>query len=145
MSDECVSGQRLYFKFVRNKNAQIFHIGLTLFWQYTCQNICDSFFLNRMCFNVCFLLLLFFFLFFLFFFFLFLFFFFSVFFFLFFFLQWTPTVIYLYLVWVINWQPVWLQYCWHAVNLDKQTLDTGVLRKKDYPLFLECTFDMNNC
>ena len=28
-------------------------------------------------------------------------------------LQWTSTVIYmyLYLVWVINWQPVWLEYC----------------------------------
>ena len=32
-----------------------------------------------------------------------------------------------------------------SVNLDKQTLDTGVLRKKNYSLFLECTFDMNNC
>ena len=31
------------------------------------------------------------------------------------------------------------------VNLDKQTLDTGVLRKKNYSLFLECTFDVNNC
>ena len=31
------------------------------------------------------------------------------------------------------------------VNLDKQTLDTGVLRKKNYFLFLDCTFDMNNC
>ena len=89
-----------------------------IIWQYTCQNICDSFFLNRTCFNVVF---------------------FS------FCLQWTPTVIYLFLVWVINWQPVWLEYCWHAVNLDKQTLDTGVLRKKNYSLFLECTFDMNNC
>ena len=59
-------------------------------------------------------------------------------------LQRTPTVIYLYLVWVINWQPVWLEYCWHAVNLDEQTLDIGVLRK-NYFFFLECTFDMNNC
>ena len=25
------------------------------------------------------------------------------------------------------------------VNLDKQTLDTGVLRKKNYSLFLDCT------
>ena len=40
------------FKFVRNKNVQVFRIGLTLFWQYTCQNICDSFFLNWRCFNV---------------------------------------------------------------------------------------------
>ena len=32
-----------------------------------------------------------------------------------------------------------------SVNLDKQTLDIGVLRKKNYSLFLECTFDMNNC
>ena len=32
-----------------------------------------------------------------------------------------------------------------SVNLDKETLDTGVLRKKNYSLFLECTFDMNNC
>ena len=31
------------------------------------------------------------------------------------------------------------------VNLDKQTLDTGVLKKKNYSLFLDCTFDMNNC
>ena len=31
------------------------------------------------------------------------------------------------------------------VNLDKQTLDTGVLRKMNYSLFLDCTFDMNNC
>ena len=31
------------------------------------------------------------------------------------------------------------------VNLDKQTLDTGLLRKKNYSLFLECTFAMNNC
>ena len=31
------------------------------------------------------------------------------------------------------------------VNLDKQTLDTGVLRKKNYSLLLDCTFDMNNC
>ena len=29
--------------------------------------------------------------------------------------------LYLYLVWVINWQPVWLEYTWHAVNLNKQT------------------------
>ena len=57
-------------------------------------------------------------------------------------LQWTPTVIYLYLVWVINWQPVWLEYCWHAVNLDKQTLDICILFCS---LFLECTFDMNIC
>ena len=40
------------FKSVRNKNVQVFRIGLTLFWQYTCQNICDSFFLNWTCFNV---------------------------------------------------------------------------------------------
>ena len=40
------------FKFMRNKNTQIFRIGLTLFWQYTCQNICDSFFLNWTCFKV---------------------------------------------------------------------------------------------
>ena len=32
-----------------------------------------------------------------------------------------------------------------VVVLDKQTLDTGVLRKKNYSLFLECTFDMNIC
>ena len=31
------------------------------------------------------------------------------------------------------------------VNLDKQTVDTGVLKKKNYSLFLYCTFDMNNC
>ena len=31
------------------------------------------------------------------------------------------------------------------VNLDKQTLDIGVLRKKNYSLFLDYTFDMNNC
>ena len=31
------------------------------------------------------------------------------------------------------------------VNLHKQTLDTGVLKKKNYFLFLYCTFDMNNC
>ena len=37
------------------------------------------------------------------------------------------------------------QYDWNTVNLDKQTLDIGVLRKKNYSLFLECTFDMNNC
>ena len=30
------------------------------------------------------------------------------------------------------------------VNLDKQTLDTGVLRKKNYSMFFDCTFDMNN-
>ena len=61
------------------------------------------------------------------------------------FLQWTSIVKYLYLVWVINWQLVCLEYCCNAVNLDKQTLDTGVLRKKNYSLFLECTFDMNTC
>ena len=43
------------------------------------------------------------------------------------------------MVWVINWQLVWLEYCWHAVNLDKQTLDTGVLRKKNY------SYDINTC
>ena len=55
--------------------------------------------------------------------------------------------LYGYIWCVINWQSVWLEYCWHAVNLDEQTLDTGVLRKKNYSLFLECTctFDMNNC
>ena len=53
--------------------------------------------------------------------------------------------LYIYLVWIINLQPVLQEYCWHAVNLDKQTLDIGVLRKKNYSLFLECTFDMNNC
>ena len=31
------------------------------------------------------------------------------------------------------------------VNLDKQILDTGVLRKMNYSLFFDCTFDMNNC
>ena len=46
----------------------------------------------------------------------------------------------LYLVCVVNWQPVWLEYCWHAVNIDEQTLDICVLRKS---LFLECTFDVN--
>ena len=51
-------------------------------------------------------------------------------------LQWTPTVIYLYLVWIINWPPVWLEYCWHPVNLDEQTSDIGVLRKKNYSFFL---------
>ena len=29
--------------------------------------------------------------------------------------------------------------CFFFVNLDKQTLDTGVLRKKKYSLFLDCT------
>ena len=63
------------FKSVRNKNVQVFRIGLTFFWQYTCQNICDSFFLYWRCFNV-FLLLFFFFLFFNFIYFIYLFFFF---------------------------------------------------------------------
>ena len=35
--------------------------------------------------------------------------------------------------------------CCFFVNLDKQTLDIGVLRKKNYSLFLDYTFDMNNC
>ena len=123
------------FKFVRNKHAQVFRIGLTLFRQYTCQNICDSFFLNWTYFNIVafFFVGLFFFFFFFFFVVVYLFSFVCFFSFC---LQWTPTVIYLYLVCIINWQPVWLENCWHAVNLDKQTLDTGVLRKKNYSLFL---------
>ena len=36
------------------------------------------------------------------------------------------------------------RYDWNTVDtLDEQTLDIGVLRKKNYSLFLECTFDMN--
>ena len=105
------------FKFVQNKNAQVFCIGLTLFWQlYTSKHVILSFYTE--CFNVV-----------------------AFFCCVFCCLQWTPTVIYLYLVWVINWQPVWLEYCWHSVNFDTQTLDASVLRKKNYSLFLECTFD----
>ena len=38
-----------------------------------------------------------------------------------------------------------LKVVFFFVNLDKQTLGTGVLRKKNYSLFLDCTFDRNNC
>ena len=45
----------------KQKCSSVSHWFDTLFWQYTCQNICDSFFLNWRCFNVCLFVFFFFF------------------------------------------------------------------------------------